>query len=104
MQVQGEHHPPTPYPSESDCLVEAGEVDLTTAGGIELSAEEEVAFVEEVQQIEGVPVARRTRDKALGRQKQDQFARTEVVRIRAHKRSRGARYPAKRDSRGGGRR
>jgi hypothetical protein len=83
-------------------LVEAGEVDLSTAGGIELSAEEEVAFVEEVQEIEGVPVARRTRDKGLGKRKQDQFARTQVVRIRSHKRSSGARNQAKRDSRGGG--
>jgi len=85
-------------------LVEAGEVDLATGGGIELSAEEEVAFVEEVEQIGGVPVARRTRDKGLDKRHQDRFARTKVVRIRAHKRAQGARNQAKRDSRGGGRR
>jgi len=85
-------------------LVEAGEVDLTTGGGIELSAEEEVAFVEEVQQIGGVPVARRTRGKGLGKQQRDHFARTKVVRIHAHKRASGARNQARRDSRGGRRR
>jgi hypothetical protein len=99
--------PDAPVPSLRKtlwALVEAGEVDLTTGGGIELSAEEEVAFVEEVQEIEGVPVARRTRDKGLGKRKKDQFARTQVVRIRSHKRSSGARNQAKRDNRGGGRR
>jgi len=85
-------------------LVEAGEVDLTTAGGIELSSEEEVAFVEEVQEIGGIPVSHRTREKGLGKQQQDRFARTKVVRIRAHKRASGARKQAKRDNRGGGRR
>ncbi len=85
-------------------LVEAGEVDLTTAGGIELAAEEEVAFVEEVQRIEGVPASRRTRDKGLGKPQRDRFARTKVVRIHAHKRASGARNQARRDNRGGGRR
>jgi hypothetical protein len=82
-------------------LVEAGEVELTTAGGIELSAEEEVAFVEEVQQIEGVQVAKRKHYRALGKRQRDHFARTKVVRIRSHNRSRGARNQAKRDNRGG---
>ncbi|TVR51757.1 MAG: hypothetical protein EA421_14935 [Gemmatimonadales bacterium] len=96
--------PDAPVPSLRKALwtlVEAGEVDLTTAGGIELSAEEEVAFVEEVQAIEGVPAARRTREKGLGKRQQDHFARTKVVRIHSHKRSSGARKQAKRDSRGG---
>ncbi len=82
-------------------LVEAGEVELTTAGGIELSAEEEVAFVEEVQQIDGVPVAKRKHDRTLGKRQRDHFARTKVVRIRSHGRSRGAKNQAKRDNRGG---
>ncbi|TVR64127.1 MAG: hypothetical protein EA422_07460 [Gemmatimonadales bacterium] len=81
-------------------LVEAGDVELSTAGGIELTAEEEVAFVEEVQTIEGVPVKRRTRDAGIDRKHQDHFARTKVVRIHAHNRSRGARKQARRDNRG----
>lgn len=81
-------------------LVEAGDVELSTAGGIELTAEEEVAFVEEVQAIEGVPVKRRTDHAGIERKHQDHFARTKVVRIHAHNRSRGARKQARRDSRG----
>ncbi len=85
-------------------LVEAQEVDLTTGGGIQLSAEEEVAFVEEVQEIEGVPVKRRTRDTGVPKNHRDRLARTKIVRIRSHNRSRGVRNQAKRDRRGGGRR
>jgi hypothetical protein len=69
-----------------------------------LSAEEEVAFVEEVQSIDGVPVKRRAR--ATGKLEEghrDRFARTKVVRVRSHNRSRGARNQAKRDGRGKGR-
>lgn len=84
-------------------LVEAGEVELTTAGGIQLTAEEEVAFVEEVQTIEGVPVKRRAESGGIGRKHQDHFARTKVVRIHAHKRAQGARNQARRDRKGGGR-
>ena len=81
-------------------LVEEGDVELTTAGGIELTAEEEVAFVEEVQTIEGVPVKRRTQDAGIDRKHQDHFARTKVVRIHAHNRARGSRKQARRDNRG----
>ncbi len=85
-------------------LVEAGEVELDTGGGVRLTAEEEVAFVEEVQSIDGVPVKRRAR--ATGKLEEghrDRFARTKVVRVRSHNRSRGARNQAKRDGRGKGR-
>jgi len=78
-------------------LVEAGEVELTTAGGIELTREEEVAFVEEVQEIGGVSVERRARDQIIPRTHADHFARTKVVRIRSHSRAKGARRQAKRD-------
>ncbi|CAN5656707.1 hypothetical protein BH23GEM11_BH23GEM11_17980 [soil metagenome] len=81
-------------------LTEAGEVDLTTGGGIELTAEEEVAFVEEVQAIGGVPVDRRVRAGGHSKQHQEHFGRTKVVRIRSHNRSRGARNQARRDNRG----
>ena len=81
-------------------LVEAGDVELTTAGGIELTAEEEVAFVEEVQAIEGTPVKRRSEHAGIDRKHEDHFARTKVVRIHAHNRSRGARNQARRDNRG----
>jgi len=82
-------------------LVEAGEVELTTAGGIDLTREEEVAFVEEVQEIGGVGVERRALDPSIPRTHTDHFARTKVVRIRSHNRARGARRQAKRDGRGG---
>jgi hypothetical protein len=81
-------------------LAEAGEVDLTTGGGIELTAEEEVAFVEEVQEIGGVPVGKRARKGGHSKQHQEHFGRTKVVRIRSHNRSRGARNQTKRDNRG----
>jgi len=81
-------------------LAEAGEVDLTTGGGIELTAEEEVAFVEEVQEIGGVSVDRRTRKGGHSKQHQEHFGRTKVVRIRSHNRARGARNQSKRDNRG----
>jgi hypothetical protein len=81
-------------------LAEAGEVDLTTGGGIELTAEEEVAFVEEVQEIGGVSVDKRARTGGHSKQHQEHFGRTKVVRIRSHSRSRGARNQAKRDNRG----
>jgi len=81
-------------------LVEAEEVDLTTGGGIELTAEEQVAFVEEVQQIAGIPSARRSGSGNLAKKQQDHFARTKVVRIHAHKRASGARKQARRDARG----
>jgi hypothetical protein len=82
-------------------LVEAGEVELTTAGGIELTREEEVAFVEEVQEIGGVSVERRAREQHIPGTHADHFARTKVVRIRSHNRAQGARRQAKRDGRGG---
>ena len=81
-------------------LVEDGQAELTTGGGIELTAEEEVAFVEEVQAIDGVSV--KGRGKARGKnvkKHQDRLARTQVVRIRSHNRSRGSRNQAKRDRR-----
>jgi hypothetical protein len=95
--------PETPVPELRKLLwelVEAGEVELTTAGGLELTAEEEVAFVEEVQQIDGIPSARRGRSRDLAGKQQDHFARTKVVRIHAHKRASGARSQARRDNRG----
>jgi len=95
--------PETPVPELRKLLwelVEAKEVELTTAGGLELTAEEEVAFVEEVQQIDGIPSARRSGSGDLTRKQQDHFARTKVVRIHAHKRSSGARNQARRDNRG----
>jgi|GEM_PF-1879219 len=95
--------PETPVPELRKLLwelVEAREVELTTAGGLELTAEEEVAFVEEVQQIDGIPSARRSRSGDLARKQQDHFARTKVVRIHAHKRASGARNQARRDNRG----
>ncbi len=85
-------------------LVEAGEVELTTAGGIDLTAEEEVAFVEEVQAIDGVAAKGRAPRGGIDRRHQDHLARTKVVRIRSHNRSRGARNQARRDQRGKGRR
>jgi hypothetical protein len=84
-------------------LVEGGEVELSTAGGIELTAEEEVAFVEEVQAIDGVPVKARAGSGGISRTHQEHFRRTKVVRIRSHNRARGARNQARRDGRGGGR-
>jgi hypothetical protein len=84
-------------------LVEAGEVELSTAGGIELTREEDVAFVEEVEEIGGVSVERRAREQTIPRTHSDHFARTKVVRIRSHHRAKGARRQAKRD-RGGGKR
>lgn len=86
-------------------LTEAGEVELDTAGGIRLTAEDQVAFVEEVQSIAGVPVQRRVgATKALPENHRARFARTQLVRIRSHGRSRGGRNQAKRDRRGKGRR
>ncbi|TVP42407.1 MAG: hypothetical protein EA350_15990 [Gemmatimonadales bacterium] len=81
-------------------LAEAGEVDLATGGGIELTAEEEVAFVEEVQEIGGVSVGKRARKGGHSEQHQEHFGRTKVVRIRSHNRARGSRNQAKRDNRG----
>ncbi len=83
-------------------LVEEGEVELTTAGGIELTAEAEVAFVEEVQAIDGVSVNRRSGSAGIPRKHEEHFARTKVVRIRSHNRARGARNQARRDGRKGG--
>lgn len=81
-------------------LVEEGEAELNTGGGVELTTEEEVAFVEEVHAIEGVPVKRRKEPRGRNLKKhQDRLARTKVVRIRSHNRSRGARNQAKRDRR-----
>ncbi len=86
-------------------LVEAGEVELDTGGGVQLTAEEEVAFVEEVQSIAGVSVERRARStRELEDRHRERFARTKVVRVRSHNRARGARNQAKRDTRGKGRR
>jgi hypothetical protein len=83
-------------------LVEAGEAELATGGGIQLKAEEEVAYIEEVHGIGGVRVqGRAPRDEAV-RTHRDHFARTQVVRIRAHKRARGARDQVRRDRSGGG--
>jgi hypothetical protein len=81
-------------------LVEAGEVDLATGGGIELTAEEQVAFVEEVQAIGGVSVDRRVRGGSHPKAHEEHFGRTKVVRIRSHNRARGTRNQAKRDNRG----
>ncbi len=81
-------------------LVEEGQAELTTGGGIELTAEEEVAFVEEVQAIEGVPVKGQTRARGKNlKGHQDRLARTKIVRIRSHNRARGARNQARRDRR-----
>ncbi len=62
-------------------LVEAGEVELNTGGGVELTGEAQVAFVEEVQSIEGVPVKRRSKEVANPERHEEQLARTKVVRI-----------------------
>lgn len=85
-------------------LAEGGEAELATGGGIALTTEEQVAFVEEVQEIDGVPAARRARSTGVPKNHRDHFGRTKVVRIRTHNRSRGARNQAKRDSRGRGKR
>jgi hypothetical protein len=101
-ELEAARGPSKPEPKSTGM---AREVELDTAAGVRLTAEDQVAFVEEVQSIASVPVKRRARNTAaLPENHRARFARTQVVRVRSDKRALGARTQARRDRRGKGRR